>query len=393
MLSYRDRGIRLTASGGWAALAETAAEDRALPAPDVQSPLIPWAPSTSVLLDVTTANALRVSDAYACVRVLADSISSLPLHAYRRTPQGRVPAGENSRIVQLLQRPSPGSTSVDLISQVMVHLNIYGDAFVGLYRSDGEIVQLGLIHPESVQVELQGQRVVYTLSTAKGLVEVGPEDILHVKGMSLDGLRGLSPVTQCRIALGLSSSLQQSAKVFTEQGSRPSGVLTAPTGGGDALERIADKWHSRHAGVENQHRVAVVSGDISFTPIAFSQSDAEFLGQRELSAREVARAFRVPAWAVDAPTGDSLTYSNVVEQNRALVTHSLRPWATRIERAISNHPTLCPGGLYVQFDFDGLLRADAKTRAETYSMALNGETGWMRRDEIRELEDLPPEDA
>jgi len=355
--------------------------------------LIPWAPSTSVLLDVTTANALRVSDAYACVRVLADSISSLPLHAYRRTPQGRVPAGENSRIVQLLQRPSPGSTSVDLISQVMVHLNIYGDAFVGLYRSDGEIVQLGLIHPESVQVELQGQRVVYTLSTAKGLVEVGPEDILHVKGMSLDGLRGLSPVTQCRIALGLSSSLQQSAKVFTEQGSRPSGVLTAPTGGGDALERIADKWHSRHAGVENQHRVAVVSGDISFTPIAFSQSDAEFLGQRELSAREVARAFRVPAWAVDAPTGDSLTYSNVVEQNRALVTHSLRPWATRIERAISNHPTLCPGGLYVQFDFDGLLRADAKTRAETYSMALNGETGWMRRDEIRELEDLPPEDA
>jgi HK97 family phage portal protein len=122
-----------------------------------------------------------------------------------------------------------------------------------------------------------------------------------------------------------------------------------------------------------------------------SQDDAQFLQQRELSAREIARIFRVPAWAIDAPTGDSLTYANVGEQNRALVTHSLRPWLVRIERAISNDSDLCPGGTYVQFELDGLLRADAKTRAETYTLALNAETGWMRREEIRELEDLPPE--
>ncbi len=65
----------------------------------------------------------------------------------------------------------------------------------------------------------------------------------------------------------------------------------------------------------------------------------------------------------------------------------------RIERAISNDSDLCPGGTYVQFELDGLLRADAKTRAETYEKALNPETGWMRRDEVRELEDLPPEEG
>src|SRR4051794_12335726 len=151
-------------------------------------------------LDVSTSNALRVSDAYACVRLLADSISSLPLKAYRRTPQGRVPAGDQARISQLLSRPSPGSTSVDLISQVVVHLNVYGDAFIGKYRADGEIVQLGAIHPDTVAVELRGQRIVYTLSTARGVTEHGPDDILHIKGMSLDGLRGMSPVTQCRVA-------------------------------------------------------------------------------------------------------------------------------------------------------------------------------------------------
>ena len=383
-------GFRLTSAGGWAALAATV-EDRALPALDVQ----PAYPSllTSAPLNVTTTNALRVSDAYAAIRVLADSISSLPLHVYRRTPQGRLPAADNARAGQLLKRPSPGSTGVDLVSQILVHLNVYGEAFVGKYRSDGEIVQLALISPESIQVELHGQRIVYTLDTLKGRTEHGPDDILHVKGMSLDGLRGLSPVTQCRVALGLSSSLQQSAKVFTEQGSRPSGVLTSPSGNGDALKQVRDTWNARHAGVENQHRVAVVSGDVKFEPVAFSADDSQFLQQRELSAREVARIFRVPAWAIDAPTGDSLTYANVAEQNRALVTHSLRPWIVRIETAITNDPDLCPGGTYVQFELDGLLRADAKTRAETYTQALAPETGWMRREEVRELEDLPPEGA
>lgn len=175
---------------GWLA-PRRPAEDRALPTADVRPgfPLL----TTSAPLNVTTANALQVSDAYSCVRVLADSVSSLPLHAHRKTPQGRVPAGENARIVQLLQRPSPGSTGVDLISQVMVHLNVHGDAFIGKYRSDREIVQLACIPPDSIQVELRGQRIVYTLDTLHGRTEHGPEDILHIKGMSLDGLRGLSP--------------------------------------------------------------------------------------------------------------------------------------------------------------------------------------------------------
>ena len=366
------------------------AEDRALPAPDTATGLLPY--SITPVLNVTTSNALRVSDAYACVRVLADSISSLPLHVYRRTTDGRLPASEDSRAVQLLNRPSPGSTGVDLISQILVHLNVYGECFAGKYRSDGEIVQLGLISPESVQVELRGQRIIYTLDTLQGRTEHGPEDILHIKGMSLDGLRGMSPVTQCRVALGLSSSLQESARQYFDNGSKPSGILTAPGAtSGEALERVSSTWNAKHAGVSQMHRVAVLAGDVKFTPIAFSAGDSEFLGQRELSAREVARVFRVPAWAIDAPTGDSLTYANVAEQNRALLTHSLRPWIVRLEKAISNDVDLCPGNTYVAFDLDGLLRAAPEQRAEAYSKALDPVTGWMRRDEIRVLEDLPPE--
>src|SRR5688500_9216155 len=129
--------------GGWAYLASTL-EDRALPAPTDTGPtLLPY--STTAPVDVNASNVLRVSDAYACVRVLADSLSTLPLHVYRRTTAGRVAAGADSRAVALLQRPAPGMTGVDLVSQIVVHLNVHGEAFVGKWRADNEIVQLGLI--------------------------------------------------------------------------------------------------------------------------------------------------------------------------------------------------------------------------------------------------------
>ena len=235
MISYLAVGIRLTASGGWAGLGEP--EHRALPAAYVQPALLPY--SAAPPLNVTTANALRVSDAYACVPVLADSVSSLPLHVYRRTPAGRVPAGDNTRAVQLLSRPSPGSTGVDLISTVMVHLNVYGDAFIGKYRADGEVVQLGLIPPDSVQVELRGQRIVYTLDTVHGRTSTGPRTSCTSRGCRSMGCAACRPVTQCRIALGLSSSLQESARQYFDHGSSPSGVLTVPNGSQEAAERSA----------------------------------------------------------------------------------------------------------------------------------------------------------
>jgi HK97 family phage portal protein len=381
LLSYL-RGDDLLDSGN--------GESRALTRGNVPPSMLPY--TRSALLDVNTANALRVADAYACVRVLADSVASLPLKVYRRTATGRVPAGGDSRAVQLLERPSPGSTSADLISQVMVHLNVHGNAYLGKFRADGEIVQLGLLDPTQVRVELSGQRIVYTLSRREGVTEHGPEDILHIKAMSADGLAGLSPVTQCRLALSLSSNLQEHAKQYFEEGSRPSGILTMPLGSSaEGMERLREDWRNKHGGVERMHRVALIEGEAQFTPVAFSADDSQFLQQRELSAREVSRIFRVPAWAIDAPTGDSLTYANTLEQNRAFVTHSLRPWLVRIEKAIGNDTDLCPGNTYVQFDLDGLLRADATQRSEIYMKALDPITGWMRRSEIRELEELPPE--
>ena len=137
-------------------------------------------------------------------------------------------------------------------------------------------------------------------------------------------------------------------------------------------------------------RVAVMTGDLSYLAVDPPLREQEFVAQRELSAREVARVMRVPAWAIDAPTGDSLTYSNVAQQGRALLDHCLRPWLVRIEQAISGDADLCPGGTYMSFDTDALTRLDPDARATFYEKGLAG--GWLSVSEIREREDLPPLD-
>ncbi len=317
-----------------------------------------WGPgstsTSSAAANMSPRGALAVADAYACIRALSDAAASLPLLAYRRTADGRL----------------------------------------GKFRDgDGRVEQIALLHPERVIPELRAGRPVYTVLDGLGRrSEHGPEDIIHVRGMGTDGLVGLSPVRQCRVALGVAAQLAEHAARFFENDSTPRGILKLPHAGagfGDAGD-IRAEWESTRGGVANAHRIALVAGDAEFLPISMSPEDAQFLGQRELSAREVARLFRVPPWMIGAGDGGSMTYSNVEQQALAFVTYSLRPWLVLIEQAITADRDLCPPGVYVEFLVDALLRGDSHTRAEVYTAALNPQTGWMTRDEVRRLENLGP---
>jgi len=205
---------------------------------------------------------------------------------------------------------------------------------------------------------------------------------------------GLSPVRQCRLALGLSSSLTEHAARFFENDARPGGILKfEPTvSHSDAhMRELADVWGGGHRGAENAHRVALMTGGVEWIPVSMPADDAQLVDQRKLSATEIARVFRVPPWIVGAESGGSMTYSNVEQESLHFATYSLRPWLVAIEQALSADTDLFPGGAYCQFKLDALLRADSKTRAEVYTAALDPITGWLTRDEVRALEDLEPE--
>ena len=281
----------------------------------------------------------------------------------------------------------------------MLHLLLNGNAFIGKYRQEGSIVQLACLDPQAVTVEQRGGRIVYAYTPPQGLVrrqELGPADVVHVKAMSADGLRGLSPVKQAMRALQLNQALIDYLAAWLGNDSRPGGVLSLSEGSPapdlPGLKEDAEAefgWQHRSPASPPGHgRIAVMTGDLTYTAVDPPLREQEFIAQRELSAREVARAMRVPAWAIDAPTGDSLTYSNVSQQNRHLLDHSIRPWLVRIERAFSNDADLCPGGVSLVFDTDALTRMDGDARASFYAAGLEG--GWLTVDEVRAREDLPP---
>lgn len=163
--------------------------------------------------------------------------------------------------------------------------------------------------------------------------------------------------------------------------------------GESALEQLAEAWSTRHRGVRNSSRIAILQGDVEFVPVQMTSADAQFIESRRLSSTEVARIFRVPAWMIGADSGDSMTYSNTESQALAFVQHSLRPWLVAIEGALNADVDLFPAatGTYAEFKLDGLLRGDSASRASFYTAALNPQTGWMTRGEIRALENLPAE--
>jgi HK97 family phage portal protein len=282
-------------------------------------------------------------------------------------------------------------------------LQLFGNAYVGKFRNTaGQVDQLALLHPERVVPELRAGRPVYTVLDGQGGRSVHTtDDVIHVKALSTDGLVGVSPVRQCRTALGLSQTLAEHASGFFENGARPAGILrlnrfgtpapgVASGEGTDDLQALRDAWNTEHRGTKNAHRVAVVSGEIEFVPLAMPMEDAQFLEQRKLSAVEVARVFRVPPHIIGASSGDSLTYSTVESQALDFVKFALRPWLVAIEQALSADRDLFGPRTYCEFLLDALLRADAKTRADVYAQALDPISGWMDVDEVRALENLPP---
>lgn len=366
------------------------AEDRTLPRDVVPAVYLPDPTATSI----TTSAAMRVADVFAAVRVLAESAASLPLIAYRRTPDGRVRAG--GRVQGLIDAPAPATTTSGFVGQVMAHLCLWGNAFVAKYRDDaGRVVQLGLLAPDSVTVELERGEPVYIVYSLEGVGRHTSADILHVRAiLSEDGILGMTPIRQAAGAITLNNELGRHSRDVMTRGARLSGILTTPADvpvDPDNIAAIKAEIQESWVGPQNSGGVAFITGGLTFSPLSMPLADAQFVEQRQLSTAEIARVFRLPPWMLGAPSGDSMTYSNVESQAMAFVRFSLAPWLTCLEQALSADRDLMPSTTFAEFLVDALLRGDSKTRAEVYTAALDPQTGWMTRAEVRRLENLAPE--
>ncbi len=368
---------------------EAEAEDRALSRASIPSVMLP-APDGAAALSPQAA--LRVSDVYAAVRLVAGTIATLPLKTYRRLEGGdRSPF--TGALAGLLERPTPTGTQAGLLGQVATHLLTRGNCYLGLFRdADGRVAQLAPLPPESVVVKVEGGEVVFDYMALSGVARLTARDVCHVRHpISDDGVLGLSPLRQAATAIGMNQALVSHGAAFARNAARPSGVLAVKNLGPDAAGDLRGQMLERTTGEKSGGILVVAADELEWKPFQLTHADMEYVETTQLSTAAVARVFGIPPELLGAKSGDSMTYANVESRTIAFRQSALLPITTAIEQAVSGHRELSPQSVFAEFNYEGLLRPDSKTRAEVYAAALDPDRGWMTRQEVRRRENLAPE--
>lgn len=343
-------------------------------------------------VQVDELRALQTSAVYACVKILAETVASLPLHLFKKGKGGKSEMAEQHPLFSCLyEMPNDEMTSFEFREMMMTSLLLWGNAYARKIRKNGHVTELWYLKPQLMTVERDTQtgRIKYTYSDdiTNQTYEYKPEQIFHIKGLSLDGVTGLSPISQAREAVGLSLATEEYGAKFFGNGARPGGVLEHPGILKDP-EKLRESWNKVYQGTRNSHKVAVLEEGMKYHTIGIAPEDAQFLETRKYQVNEICRIFRVPPHLV----GDleRATFSNIEHQSIEFVQHTIRPWLVRWEQAISRSLLDEKERLlyFSRFNVDGLMRGDYKSRMEGY--AIGRQNGWLSANDIRHLEDLPP---
>ena len=345
---------------------------------------------------VNARTAIQMSTVYACVRVIAETIASLPLHVYESNEGGSAKAVKHPLYRLIHDEPNPEMTSFVWRETMLTHLLLWGNSYSQVIRNGrGQVVGLYPLLPDYMEVDRDSKGVLtYKYTNAEGVSRwLRPEDVLHIPGLGFDGIIGYSPVAMEKNAIGLGISAEEYGNKFFSNGARPSGILTHPNTVKDPAALRAS-WNAAYGGTSNASRVAVLEEGMTFAPLSMPNNEAQFLETRRFQVEEICRIYRVPPHMV----GDlsRATFSNIEHSSIDFAVHTIRPWLVRIEQAMNRalFPDREKGRFYVQFNLDGLMRGDYKSRMEGYAIAR--QNGWMSANDIRELENqnpIPAEDG
>jgi HK97 family phage portal protein len=341
---------------------------------------------------VNEATALQSTAVFACVRILAESVGSLPLIVYERGSGRAKRRATDHPLYRLLHdNPNPEMTSMEFRETLMGHLALWGNAYAEIqYSSQGRAVGLWPLRPDRIEIKRDpsgGLYYQYRLNNVP--IPLARHQVLHLKGLGYDGVKGYSPISLARQSIGLALGTEEFGGRFFGNGASPGGVLEHPGElGPEGFKRVQESWAEAHEGISNSFRIAILEEGMKYTQVGMPMQDAQFLETRKFQTSEIARLYRVPPHMI----GDleKATFSNIEHQGLEFVTHTLRPWLTRWEQSLGMHlMTESERQRYfVEHVVEGLLRGDIQTRYEAY--AVGRQWGWLSINDIRALENMNP---
>lgn len=337
---------------------------------------------------VTEDTAMQISAVWACVKLLAETVSSLPVAVYKKTPTGRERDDEFWMARLMARKPNRYQTRVEFFETIMLNLALHGNAYCKISRVGTDIRSLlPLMSGQVTPALLDDGSVVYEYLSDGGVEVYASESIWHIK-LYGNGIIGKSPLAFGRNMLGIAQAAEKATtKVYTNGGKR-SGVLSL-----DRLltpeQREAVRSNFSTLTTGTSERLLVLENGMKFDPISMSPQDIELLSSRKFQIEEICRWFGVPSVLVN-DTSSSTSWGSGIEQLvQGFYKLNLRPYLERIENSVScNLFSESEAKTHeFEFDFEGLLRSDFKSRLEAYRTAVAGTI--MTPNEVRKIEGLP----
>ena len=309
---------------------------------------------------INETTAMKISTVYTCIRVLSESVASLPVRLLRITPQGRIQELENPLSFLLGTAPNPEMTSFVFFEVLTHHLCLTGNAYAEIERDGTEPVALWPLNPRLTRpVRLPNGELAYeTTDGAKRTLAA--KDILHIPLTTYDGIVGLSPIQQAARCLGLAAAAEKFGSRFLSNYAMPQiALVTKQQVKPEDKTRMRGDWEKLQSGV-NAHRVAVLDQDMDIKTLSISPEDAQYLETRVHQRSDICAIFRVPVHM--AGSEQKLSNSNVEQINLSFILDTLRPLLARIEAELVRKllPSL-PGQvnpLTVEFDLSERRRGD-----------------------------------
>ena len=348
---------------------------------------------------VNERTAMQTTAVYACVRILAEAVASLPLHVYEYQDDGGKKLVHDHPLYYLLHdEPNPEMTSFVFRETLMSHLLIWGNAYAQIIRDGaGRVLGLYPLLPDKMEVQRDDKGSIYYVYSRNsdenpmfkeyGNIKLKAEDVLHIPGLGFDGLIGYSPIAMAKNAVGMTLACEEYGASFFANGANPGGVLEHPGVLKDP-SKVRESWNSVYRGVSNAHKIAVLEEGMKYQQIGIPPEEAQFLETRKFQINEIARLYRIPPHMVGDL--DKSSFSNIEQQSLEFVKYTLDPWVIRWEQSLQRS-LLLPGekGKYfIKLNVDGLLRGDYQSRMNGY--AVGRQNGWFSANDIREMENMNP---
>jgi len=341
--------------------------------------------------------ALRIATAWACIRLISQTWGTLPFEVrrYDADTKGMVPAPDHPLYALLHEAPNADMSAAEFWSAQGVSLLTHGNAYSEVHRTSsdygGRVVALTPLRPEWVQVRREDSgSLAYRYLDPAGARDIAESDVLHIKGMTLDGITGLSPIGQARNTLGIADAANEVAGKLFANGMRSGGYIEAPSVLNDAQRRLADAMLAKFRGASNSGLLPILEGGWKVQALSMPPQEAELLATREFEIEEVCRFYGVAPFLV-GHTAKSTSWGTGLETMlQGFHTLTMRPILKNAEGAIRRR--LLTSGerrrMEVEFNVEGLLRADSAGRAAFLKSMIDA--GVMTRNEARGREGLPP---